>query len=141
MLQLSVIGNLGADAQVVSGNFNTFTSFTVYHSEKYTDRNGIQQQKVFRVDCVVNWDCKALLPFLRKGTKVYCHGKLRTRTYTDRNGNVCAGIECIVANIELCGGSRPDTDTHQQQQPQPQPQPQPTTPQNPFNDENNEEPF
>lgn len=133
MLKVQVIGNLGGDATVNSGNFKTFISFNVAHTEKYVDRQGISQENVFWVNCIINWNAEKILPYLKKGAKVFCSGQLRTRTYQSRTkgGETVAGIDCIVSDIELCGGARPEQAPTQANQLQ--------NPQNPFsNDSNND---
>lgn len=109
MLKCQVIGNLGGDAKVNRGDYKSFVSFNVAHAEKYVDKSGVTVEEVKWVNCVVNWDCSKILPYLRKGAKVYCCGALRTRLFNGRDGQMHAGLDCIVTDIELCGGSRPET--------------------------------
>lgn len=122
MLQLNVIGNLGADAKKVTGNFETFVSFNVAHVEKYTDRKGVQVERVIWVNVSINWNCEKLLPFLLKGTKVFVSGNMKTRIYQDKNGNTFAGIDLQASNLTLCGGNKPETQPSSVSAPQYTPQ-------------------
>lgn len=113
MLKVSVIGNLGMDAKINTGNFNKFVSFNVAHTSKFQDRQGIEHEDVQWVSCIVNFNADKLLPYLKKGTKVYCHGNLKTRVFTDRGGINRVGLECVVSDIELCGSKLPDNQPQQ----------------------------
>lgn len=103
MLKINCIGNLGFDAKIVEGNFEKFVSFNVAHHHNYTDRNGVVVEEVVWVNCVINWKCERLLPYLKKGTKVFVSGSMKTRIYQDRENKNRVGIDCVVSEIELCG--------------------------------------
>ncbi len=82
-----LVGNLGRDVQVQS--FDTGVkkaSFSIATDESYKDKNG---QKVDRTEWhnIVMWRGLADVAerYLRKGSKVYIEGRLRTRQYTDQN--------------------------------------------------------
>lgn len=113
MLKISVIGNLGADAKRQTGNFKDFVSFNVAHRETFTDSKGVKTERVMWINCVINWDASKVLPYLTKGAKVYCYGTLRARVFKGRDGEEHVGIDCIVSELELCGGIRPDTQAPQ----------------------------
>lgn len=107
MLKLSIIGNLGADAEIKSHNGKQFVSFRVAHSEKYVDGDGVIQERTVWVSCLLNGDGGKLTPYLQKGTKVYCHGDMNIRLYR-YNGEISAGLNLNVREIELCGCKRTD---------------------------------
>lgn len=109
MLKSEVIGNLGADAHVVTGNFQNFVSMNVAHTRKFRKADGTQYEETIWVNVVVNWDCSKLMPFLLKGTKVFVSGNTRLRTFTAKGGVVAAGIDIIADTIELCGSKQPST--------------------------------
>lgn len=109
MFKISVIGNLGSDCRKNEGNFSTFYSFSVAHTRKYNNQQGQAVEETIWVNCVVNWDCKNISPFLKKGTKVYCSGDAKLRIFKSADGSVEPTITCYVSEIELCGGNRPDT--------------------------------
>lgn len=119
MLKAEIIGNLGDDAKVMQGNFKPFTSMNVAHQRKFTKQDGTPVAETIWVNVVINWDSSKLLPYLKKGTKVFCRGAVRLRTFTGHDGMTHAGIDIMADDVELCGSPRI------QEQPQPQPQPQP----------------
>lgn len=103
MLNLQVIGNLGRDASVERGNRGEFVSFSVAHSYKYTDQQGQQINATTWLSCIMNGKQEKLLPFLKKGTKVFCSGTMSTRLYRDRSNQPQVGINLNVQHLELCG--------------------------------------
>lgn len=108
MLKLSVIGNLGADCRKNEGNFNPFYSFSLAHSIKRTEANGQLSEHTIWINCIINWDCSKVFPYLRKGTKVYVHGNGSIKITTADNGEKFASLTCIVSDLELCGNAKPD---------------------------------
>lgn len=109
MLKTSVIGNLGADAHVVTGNFQDFVSMNVAHTRKFKKADGTPYEETIWVNVVINWDCSKLMPYLLKGSKVYVSGNTRLRTFTAKGGAIAAGIDIIADTVELCGSKQPET--------------------------------
>lgn len=107
MLKLAVIGNLGADAEMKNFNGETFCSFRVAHTTKYTDKQtGQIIESTQWVSVTINRDTANLLPFLAKGAKVWCWGDCSTRLYIGHDGQKHAGLNLRAQAVELCGGSR-----------------------------------
>lgn len=109
MLQAQIIGNLGADAHYVTGNFEKFVSMNVAHTRKYKKLDGTSYEETVWVNVVVNWDCSKLLPYLLKGTKIYAIGNVKLRTFTTKDGKQAAGMDIIADRLELCSSKQPDT--------------------------------
>lgn len=109
MLKIMILGNLGNDAHVRVAGQSKFVSFDVCHSEKWTDKStGAITERSQWVSCTLDGDGGALLQYLKKGTKVFVMGELRTRVYQTRDGSYAAGVECRVRQLELCGGAKED---------------------------------
>ena len=108
MLQLQIIGNLGADAEVRNTNGAQFLTFRVAHTNRYTDRNtGEVRESTTWVSCTMNGDGGNLRQYLKQGTKVYVYGDVSTRLYvSSKDGTQHAGIDCRVRQLELCGGNQ-----------------------------------
>jgi single-strand DNA-binding protein len=62
--------------------------------------------------------------YIRKGSRLYVEGRLRTRTYEDRNKIKRYITEVIVESFEMLGGGQRANDTQQGQQQVQQPQPE-----------------
>lgn len=85
MKQVQITGNLGRDAQHNTSNGNDFISFTVGVSEKWKNAQGEQQEKTDWFSVMTKQ--KSLLPYLKKGTKVFVQGKLSVGIYRNEKNN------------------------------------------------------
>ena len=124
MIKIEVIGNLGADAQLQVVNGNKFVSFRVANTDSWTTQ---------WISCSLNGDGGSLLPYLKKGTKVFVRGNANMVTYSSPKSHMIeVGVNLYVREIELCGSAREENHPQQaSQQPAPPQQaaPQPTPPQ------------
>lgn len=108
MLQISLVGALGADAEKRTANGHDFISFNVASTERFTKADGTQAENTTWVSCTLNGDGGKLLQYLRRGTIVYVSGRGSTRVYSSpKERRMVAGINLMVDAIELVGG-RPD---------------------------------
>lgn len=137
MLQLEVIGNLGADATIREFNGQKFIAFSVAHTESYNDQQGQRHERTTWVSCL-KFGESAVINYLKKGTRVFVRGELSTKIYT-ANGTTQVWVNCKVRELHLLGGSN-KTD---QQAEQPTAQGQAPEQSNPFpaNDGNDDLPF
>lgn len=103
MIKLQVIGNLGKDAIVNNVNGKNVINFTVAHTERYKDAQGIQKDKTTWVDCAYWTDRTAVAPYLKKGTQVFVEGQPDVRTYTTQDGRNGASLSLRIASVQLLG--------------------------------------
>ena len=106
MLKAELIGNLGADAEIKSGEGYSFVSMRIANTEKWKDENGQEHTETQWVD--VNWPKtdSPLIQFLKSGVKVFVRGFVRTRVYSSKQDRkMKAGLTINALEIELCGGS------------------------------------
>lgn len=107
MLHSSIIGNLGADAKLVEGaSFKRFVSLSVSHNEKFKNALGVDVERTYWVNVIINWNCEKLMPYLLRGSKIYAEGETRLRAFTNGEGKPQASIDIIANTIQLCGGNR-----------------------------------
>lgn len=128
MIKLEIIGNLGADAQLQVYNGNKFVSFRIANTDAWTDKaTGEIKKSTQWISCTLNGDGGNLLPYLKKGTKIFVRGNAQIVVYSSpKTHQMEAGVNLFVREIELCGGSKEEA---QPQQPTPQqPAPQQTAP-------------
>lgn len=105
MLKAEVIGNLGADAKVVSENGYAFIKFNVAHTDRWTDQDGKEHTATQWVSCIINDSNSKLLPFLTKGKQVFVRGNLTARVFSsEKERRMVAGLNLNVREIELVGG-------------------------------------
>lgn len=107
MLQTTIIGFIGADAETKSYNGKEFTTFRVSHSDKWKSEDGVTHEQTTWVDCVINGK-PSVLPYLKKGTMVLCQGNTSLRVYSSpKDKCMKAGLTINVRICELVGG-KPD---------------------------------
>ncbi len=86
--KVTLIGNLGNDPtiQTLEGNIKV-AKFSLATTENYKDSNG-QNQSITDWHNIVLWRGLADLAnsFLKKGSLVYVEGKIKTRSYDDKDG-------------------------------------------------------
>lgn len=106
MLQVTIIGHLGADAEVKEANGKQFVSFRVAHSEKWSGQDGVSHESTTWVSCLLNGDGGGLLPYLKRGQCVFAQGRASLRVYSSKvQRAMVAGINLNVDRIELVGGA------------------------------------
>lgn len=88
MNNVEISGNLARDPIVRSTKTGrAVATFTVASSRIYVSQNGEQKEQTAWIN-VVAWGAIAerVANFCKKGTFVYIHGSLNTRSYDDNNG-------------------------------------------------------
>ena len=84
-----LVGNLGADPESRSfQNGGSVVNFRIAMGERWKDRTtGEQKERTEWHSIVVMNEAlqKVVMQYLRKGSKVYVEGQLRTRKWTDQN--------------------------------------------------------
>ncbi len=101
-----VIGNLGSDPKVtnISNGQTKVASFSVATTDPaYTSKSGVQVAEKTEWHNVVCFGKLADVAekWLRKGSKVFIEGKMRTRTYDDRNGVKRSVMEIVADYMEM----------------------------------------
>ena len=84
-----IVGNLGQDPDVRTTPTNeTVTTITVATAEKWQDKQTGEVKEVTEWHRIVFYKRKAEVAgeYLRKGSKVYVEGRLKTRKWQDQNG-------------------------------------------------------
>lgn len=99
-----LIGNLGRDPEMRSmPNGDAVTSIAVATSEAWKDRDSGEMQERTEWHNVVLFKrlAEVASEYLRKGSRVYIEGSLRTRKWQDRNGQDRWTTEIIASNLQL----------------------------------------
>ena len=109
--KVMLIGNVGRDPEVryLEGNNpgaqgRKVATFTLATSERFRDRSGETRENT-EWHNIGAWGQPADVceRFVRKGTQLYIEGKLRTRKYTDRQGQEKYTTEVNVDTLQLLG--------------------------------------
>ncbi|MGB0764975.1 MAG: single-stranded DNA-binding protein [Luminiphilus sp.] len=130
-----LVGNLGADPENrTSQTGNAITNISVATSETWKDKSTGQQQERTEWHRVVFFNRLAEIAaeYLRKGSKVYVEGSLRTRKWQDQNGQDRYTTEVVGNEMQMLdsrgmGGDPYGGGTQSAPPPQSQSQPQPTS--------------
>jgi len=132
-----LIGNLGADPESrVMPSGGSVTNLSIATSESWTDRNTNQRQERTEWHRVVLFNrlAEVAAQYLRKGSKVYIEGSIRTRKWQDQSGQDRYSTEIVANNMQMLdsrggggdSGEWASQDNYQQQggygNPAPQPQ-------------------
>lgn len=108
MLIATLIGNLGANAEIKTADGREFVSFRVAHNDSYKGADGTRVESSMWVDCTMS--CSngrpAVLPYLTKGTAVCVVGQVSTRVYSsEKDRCMKAGLKVHVQRVELIGAA------------------------------------
>ena len=108
MLIATLIGNLGANAEIKSADGREFVTFRVAHNDSYKGADGNRVESSMWVDCTMS--CAngrpAVLPYLTKGTAVCVVGQVSTRVYSsEKDRCMKAGLKIHVLRVELIGAA------------------------------------
>ena len=103
-----IIGNLGADPEARQfSNGGSVTNISVATSEQWTDKQSGEKREAtewHRIS-LFNRLGEIAAQYLRKGSKVYIEGSLRTRKYQDPNGQDRYITEIRAEQMQMLDGS------------------------------------
>lgn len=106
-----LIGNLGKDPEIRSleGGVKV-ANFPLATTETYRGKTGEKNEHT-EWHNIVLWRGLAEVAegYLKKGNTVYIEGKIRTRDWTDKDGNKRYTTEIIADNMVMLGGRRDQT--------------------------------
>ena len=130
-----LVGTLGRDPETKTfPNGGSLTQFGIATSESWTDKNTGERKEHTEWHRIVasNRLGEIAQQYLKKGSKVYIEGKLKTRQWTDQNGQERYTTEISANELQMLD-SKGDSNYQQNQSQntqqgyaQPKPQAQPT---------------
>ena len=106
MNKIIVIGHLGRDPEMrYTPNGQSVTSFSVASSRRYRTSDGEQREETewFNVSAFGRL-ADTCNQYLSKGRQVYVEGRLRGRSYTDRDGQPRYSLEINANEVHFLGG-------------------------------------
>ena len=104
-----LIGNLGKDPEVRHlENGGVVANFPLATSEVFTDRSTGEKKEITDWHDIVVWRGLAEVAekYIRKGTKVYVEGKLKKRSWQDKEGQTRYSVEIVADELTIL--SRPE---------------------------------
>ena len=116
-----IIGYLGRDPESSSTqNGATVTRFSVGVTERWRDRDDNEREHTewYRV-AVFNGGGEACAQYLSRGRRVYVEGRLRTRSYTDRDDQERKVTELLATNVIFLDGPKQSDAKEPERRPSP----------------------
>jgi len=101
--RVTLLGNLGADPEFrTTPNGTSVASMRMATTETYKDKNG-EWQDITEWHNVSLWNrlAEVARDYLKKGNKVFVEGRLRTRTYEDKEKTTKYFTEVVATNMIL----------------------------------------
>ncbi len=101
-----LVGNLGKDPEVRHlENGAVVANFPLATTESYKDKNGNRQDQT-EWHNIVLWRGLAQIAekYLNKGSQVFIEGKIRSRSWQDKDGNTRYTTEIVGDNMTMLGG-------------------------------------
>lgn len=101
-----LVGNLGKDPEVRHlENGAVVANFPLATTESYKDKNGNRQDQT-EWHNIVLWRGLAQIAekYLNKGSQIFIEGKIRSRSWQDKDGNTRYTTEIVGDNMTMLGG-------------------------------------
>lgn len=104
MIKTQVIGNIGKDAILNQVGEKQVINFSVAHTEKYKNSEGIVTTKTTWINC--SWwkgkeQSTSIVNYLKSGTEVYVEGIPDISTYNNSQGQVMPEFRLKVQLLQL----------------------------------------
>ncbi len=126
--RVTLIGNLGDEPQVRPSQSGTsVATITLAINEYRRDQNGNKTESTEWVRVVAfGKNAEIIGQYLHKGSQVHIEGKLRTRSYDDKDGNkrYITEVVCDPAGLLMLGSKAPREESYDMTQGNPSFQPQ-----------------
>jgi len=101
-----IVGNLGQDPETrAMPSGKSVTNISVATSDAWKDKQTGEQKERTEWHRIAAFDrlAEIMAQYLRKGSKVYIEGKLRTRKWQDKDGNNRYTTEIIADQMQMLG--------------------------------------
>ena len=103
-----LIGNLGADPEVkYLSNGTTVANFRIATSENRVNKQSGEKTTITEWHRIVAFGRLAEIcgEYLNKGKQVYVEGRIRTRSWEDKDGNKRFTTEIVAAQMQMLGAA------------------------------------
>lgn len=101
-----LVGNLGADPEIrYSGSGTPVTIFRIATNENWLNRDSGEREQRTEWHRIVAFGKlgEICAEYLKRGKQVYVEGRLRTRSWEDREGNKRWVTEVVATNVVMLG--------------------------------------
>lgn len=108
-----LVGNVGRDPEIRYVEKRPVANFSLATTERsFTTSAGVQVPERTEWHSLVMWDGMAETAerYIKKGTKLFVEGKLRTRVWQDRNAIKRTVTEIYVEQFDILAQPRPNAE-------------------------------
>ena len=111
---VNIMGNLTRDPELRKAGEVSMCSFTVAVDRDFTSRESGERETDF-IDCVA-WrkDAEFLCKYFKKGSPIVVTGRLRSRSWTDKDDNRRRVLEVEVADLYFGDTKKGSRDTNEE---------------------------
>lgn len=115
MIKVFLIGHLGRDAEVNVHGSESVVNFSLAHTDKYKDGNGVLVNKPTWISCSWWVERATIAQYMKQGTQVFVEGTVEAKMWRTREGENKCGLNCRVYSVQLLGGKKEDGGSNTQQ--------------------------
>ncbi|MEQ1638580.1 MAG: single-stranded DNA-binding protein [Methylococcales bacterium] len=104
--KVTLIGNLGADPELrYMPNGKATTAISIATTDKWKDKDSGEAKERTEWHRIVFFGSRAEVvnEYLKKGSQIYVEGKLRTRSWTDKDDTEQYVTEVIASDMQMLG--------------------------------------
>lgn len=100
--KVMILGNLGTDPEVRNSSAGPIVNIRVATTEIWKDKSGMKQERTeWHKIVLFNKVGEIAAKYLKKGSKVFIEGSLRTNKWQDQSGVERFSTEIIASSIQL----------------------------------------
>lgn len=105
---VTIIGNLGQDPELKKTEQGlAITNLSVATNESFKDAEGARQSSTeWHRIVIFGRQAETCAEHLAKGRRVLVEGRLRTRSWTDKDGNTRRTTEIVARRVQFLGGAK-----------------------------------
>ncbi|MDE2101292.1 MAG: single-stranded DNA-binding protein [Patescibacteria group bacterium] len=100
--QVILLGNVGRDAEVRQAGSSSVVEFPVATTRRWKDQASGEFKEETDWHRIVLWRGDAIAQYLTKGSRVCVTGRIRNRSFDDKDGNKKFVTEIIADDVVLC---------------------------------------
>lgn len=116
--QITLIGNIGKDIKMTGNEANPIAVFSLATEHNYKNRSGerVSETEWHRV-VAFGQTAKFIETYAATGRQAYVQGRIRTRSYTDKDGSTRYVTEIVTDTFNLLGNKPAEGDRKPSQRP------------------------
>ena len=112
--KISVLGNIGQDADIREVNGRYAINFSIAHNHKWTDNDGTKRESTTWFSCAIWKDSREktkIAEYLKAGQIVLVEGTPEVRTYKNKDGQTIAALNVNVSEVNFAGSAKREETT------------------------------